>query len=54
MSDLSTSISSESIPQDGGAGMGDEYMLMALGVSCCTICFTCIVMICIIHKKSNC
>ena len=54
MSDLSTSISSESSPQGGGAGMGDEYMLMALGISCCTICITCIVMIAIIHNKSNC
>jgi len=53
MSDLSSSISSESSIQEGGLG-NDMYMMMALFVSCSTICLTCIIMICIISNKSNC
>lgn len=49
---MSDSISESSI-QEGG-GMGDMYTYMALGISCCTICLTCIILIMIIHKKSNC
>jgi hypothetical protein len=46
--------SSDTIPQDGGGGAGDMYVMMALCVSCSTICLTCIILICIISKKSNC
>ena len=52
MSDLSSSISSESI-QDGGVG-NDMYMMIALGISCATISLTCVILICIINNKSNC
>jgi hypothetical protein len=53
MSDLSSSILSESSIQDGGVS-NDMYMMVALGVSCATICLTCVILICIIAKKSNC
>ena len=47
---------SENIPQDGGAGLidPDEMKTMGLSISCATICLTCVVLICIINKKSNC
>ena len=59
MSNLSESITesitggtSEIIPQEGGSG--DMYMMIALGISCTTICLTSLILICIINKKSNC
>jgi hypothetical protein len=53
LSDSSMSGSSDSIPQDGGAG-ADPSMMIALCVTTSTICLTCLVLICIIHQKSNC
>lgn len=59
MSDLSESITesitggtSEVIQQEGGST--EIYMMMALGISCCTIYLTSVILICIINKKSNC
>jgi len=46
--------SSDSLPQDGGAGPQDLYMYIALGVSSCTICITILTLSIIIGKKSNC
>lgn len=47
--------SSDHVLQDGGiGGASDMYMMMALCISCSTICLTSIILICIINKKSNC
>lgn len=53
ISESMNSGTSESSIQDGGSDMMSPTML-ALCVSTSTILLTCVILICIIHNKSNC
>ena len=51
ISEILSNVSSES-SQEGGANIGTTEL--ALMISCCTICFTIVVLSCVIHNKNNC
>jgi hypothetical protein len=53
MSESINGNSSESSIQSGGVDPMSPTMI-ALCVSTSTICLTCVILICIIHRKSNC